>query len=287
MSRRRDPCGEGTPPISTWRLWVSREAESWHCCSVRPSPAFARLLPMSPAASRPAYPPSGHGAWTLNGKEIPYADTLSCDPWPRPSSTVIKPSKFDCYLVPLEDADHAARTSIPVERINGPVLMISGVDDQLWPSAIAQAGASQGDAQTVAESCSRDHHGRLPSWRSTQVRPRGCSNRRLHGSTVNCASPSTTCRRGNVSPRPSDGRPIASVRRALAPSRLPWRHASRRARIHPRLGAVRGSDSRLFLTSAAKTECRQDQSFECAVEITSWRTLVRLNSGGTHVASAP
>jgi dienelactone hydrolase len=81
----------------------------------------------------PAYPPSGHGAWTLNGKEIPYADTLSYDPWRR-SSAGIKPSKFDCYLVPLEDADYAASTSIPVERINGPVLMISGVDDQLWPS---------------------------------------------------------------------------------------------------------------------------------------------------------
>lgn len=80
-----------------------------------------------------AYPPSGHGAWTLNGKEVLHADSFSYDPWRR-SSAGIKAGKFDCYLVPLEDADYAAMASIPVERINGPVLMISGADDQLWPS---------------------------------------------------------------------------------------------------------------------------------------------------------
>ncbi|MDM0075207.1 acyl-CoA thioesterase/bile acid-CoA:amino acid N-acyltransferase family protein [Variovorax sp. J2P1-59] len=82
----------------------------------------------------PAYPPTGHGAWTLNGKEVPYADTLSYDA-SRRSSAGIEAGKFDCYLVPLEDADFADRAAIPVERINGPVLLISGADDQLWPSS--------------------------------------------------------------------------------------------------------------------------------------------------------
>lgn len=81
----------------------------------------------------PAYPPSGHGAWTLEGKEVPYADGLSFDP-SRTLPSRGDPSKFDYYLVPLQDAEYVAKTSIPVERINGPVLMISGIDDQLWPS---------------------------------------------------------------------------------------------------------------------------------------------------------
>ncbi len=39
------------------------------------------------------------------------------------------------FLTALEDAQSAARAMIPLERIAGPVLMISGADDALWPSA--------------------------------------------------------------------------------------------------------------------------------------------------------
>jgi hypothetical protein len=34
----------------------------------------------------------------------------------------------------LEDTAAVARATIPVERIHGPVLLISGRDDQVWPS---------------------------------------------------------------------------------------------------------------------------------------------------------
>jgi dienelactone hydrolase len=34
----------------------------------------------------------------------------------------------------LEDTAAVARAAIPVERINGPVLLISGREDQVWPS---------------------------------------------------------------------------------------------------------------------------------------------------------
>ncbi len=38
------------------------------------------------------------------------------------------------FLKMLEDAAAVERATIPVERINGPVLLISGQDDQMWPS---------------------------------------------------------------------------------------------------------------------------------------------------------
>jgi dienelactone hydrolase len=39
------------------------------------------------------------------------------------------------FLTALEDAQASARAMIPLERIAGPVLLISGADDALWPSA--------------------------------------------------------------------------------------------------------------------------------------------------------
>jgi dienelactone hydrolase len=39
------------------------------------------------------------------------------------------------YLAAIEDAQAVRRATIPVERIKGPVLMISGQDDQMWPSS--------------------------------------------------------------------------------------------------------------------------------------------------------
>jgi len=39
------------------------------------------------------------------------------------------------FLASLEDTVAVTRAAIPVERINGGVLLISGRDDQLWPSS--------------------------------------------------------------------------------------------------------------------------------------------------------
>jgi dienelactone hydrolase len=83
----------------------------------------------------PAYPESGHGAWTLGGQEIPYAKTLTYEQWDEALATgSARNDSFDWYLIPLKDAAYANKASIQVEKINGPVLMISGLDDKLWPS---------------------------------------------------------------------------------------------------------------------------------------------------------
>lgn len=83
----------------------------------------------------PAFPVSGNGAWTLNGQEVPFASTLSYEQWDKElAAGRAREGSFDWYLLPLQDPAYAARTSIPVERIQGPVLMISGMDDGVWPS---------------------------------------------------------------------------------------------------------------------------------------------------------
>jgi dienelactone hydrolase len=83
----------------------------------------------------PAYPESGHGAWTLCGEEIPYAKTLTYEQWDKAlAAGSARPGSFDWYLIPLKDAAYATQASIRVEKINGPVLTITGTDDKIWPS---------------------------------------------------------------------------------------------------------------------------------------------------------
>ena len=99
-----------------------------------------------------AYVPSGivHGgigrsgvrgaspAWTYRGEAIPYMQPrpewikLSPEPPPLPKGQPIPLTQR--FLRGLEDEEAAVRAEIPVERINGPVLLISGKDDAMWPS---------------------------------------------------------------------------------------------------------------------------------------------------------
>ena len=97
-----------------------------------------------------AYVPSGivHGgigrsgvrgaspAWTFRGEAIPYlqprAERLSPEPPPPPKGEPIPLTPR--FLRFLEDEEAAERAEIPVECINGPVLLISGKDDAMWPS---------------------------------------------------------------------------------------------------------------------------------------------------------
>ena len=56
-------------------------------------------------------------AWTYRGLPLPYVMTAT--------------SYFDLQYT---DPADIARATIPVEKINGPVLLISGESDALWPS---------------------------------------------------------------------------------------------------------------------------------------------------------
>jgi dienelactone hydrolase len=71
-------------------------------------------------------------SWTLAGKELPFV--------PQPEGAAMaffkRPIRIaDIYTPALEDKDRVEKARIPVENIKGAVLIISGTDDQLWPSA--------------------------------------------------------------------------------------------------------------------------------------------------------
>lgn len=71
----------------------------------------------------PAYPPTGHSAWTFEGRE-----------WPC--------SNAETYAACLARPDGEREGEIPVENIRGPVLLITGEADGLWP-ATALASVAQ------------------------------------------------------------------------------------------------------------------------------------------------
>ncbi len=68
-------------------------------------------------------------SWTYKNKEVPYV--------PAPLKTIVPAIKGDLYkahAMMLEDEDAVKKAEIRVENINGPILIISGKDDDQWPA---------------------------------------------------------------------------------------------------------------------------------------------------------
>ncbi len=70
-------------------------------------------------------------AWTLNGAQVPCIQTTTngLEVWQKPP-VALTPWFLEC----LKNRESAQSAAIAVEKINGPVLMLSGTDDQMWPS---------------------------------------------------------------------------------------------------------------------------------------------------------
>jgi uncharacterized protein len=70
-------------------------------------------------------------SWTLNGKPVPFVPF-------RMDNDCIERYGFylGLYLGSLQDQHAVERAVIPVERINGPILLASGTDDAIWPSSM-------------------------------------------------------------------------------------------------------------------------------------------------------
>jgi dienelactone hydrolase len=75
--------------------------------------------------------------WTALGKPIPHMPPA---PEIRRAMSALRNDipvrRTPIFLRRLEDTIAAAQAAIPVERINGPALLISGDDDQVWPSSL-------------------------------------------------------------------------------------------------------------------------------------------------------
>ena len=73
-------------------------------------------------------------SWSLNGSPLPFV-TPQDDPTYQPVSGA--PFRATTrYLQGLKDEALVDAARIPVEKIGGPILLVSGTDDQLWPSYV-------------------------------------------------------------------------------------------------------------------------------------------------------
>jgi pimeloyl-ACP methyl ester carboxylesterase len=75
-------------------------------------------------------------SWTYSGTPIPFIARAV-----PPAEVAEKPSQEPVWLAPshllrLADPEAVRRAAIPVENIKGPVLLLSGEDDKIWPSSV-------------------------------------------------------------------------------------------------------------------------------------------------------
>jgi dienelactone hydrolase len=109
--------GATFPDINAVVAWVPSAVVFW---------ALGRA---EPGDTRP------RASWTHRGKPLPY---LQEDNAGDTSLTAdrSRPIAFsDLYRSQLRNARAVERATIPVERTRGPILMVSGTDDQMWPSS--------------------------------------------------------------------------------------------------------------------------------------------------------
>ena len=75
-------------------------------------------------------------AWTFRDKPLPYLQEINTSGDPPPVSEPGRPVAYTpFYRSQLRDARAVERATIPVEKIRGPVQLVSGGDDQMWPSS--------------------------------------------------------------------------------------------------------------------------------------------------------
>jgi dienelactone hydrolase len=78
--------------------------------------------------------PNAFPSWTYGGQPIAYVDRIRNDAVAPNADGIL--NLTPAFLHALENEERATAGAIEVEKINGPILMVSGRDDALWPSAV-------------------------------------------------------------------------------------------------------------------------------------------------------
>jgi dienelactone hydrolase len=95
-------------------------------------PSGVMFWPIGDAEPGDTRPPA---SWTWRGEPLPYLqENNACVDAGEPPDTGEPIAYAPIYLRHLEDSAAVERATIPVEKIRGPVLLVSGNDDQMWPS---------------------------------------------------------------------------------------------------------------------------------------------------------
>lgn len=79
-------------------------------------------------------------AWTYQGRPLPFMGIQDWTPgMQKQAGKILQTTPLSLtpfFQMQIENRAAIEKASIPVEKINGPILLISGDDDQLWPSTI-------------------------------------------------------------------------------------------------------------------------------------------------------
>ena len=96
-------------------------------------PSGVMFWPIGLAEQGDTRPPA---SWTWRGKPLPYLQENNGSVEPLPPQQPGQPTAYTpIYLRHLRDERAVERATIPVENIRGPILLVSGTDDQMWPSS--------------------------------------------------------------------------------------------------------------------------------------------------------
>jgi pimeloyl-ACP methyl ester carboxylesterase len=98
------------------------------------------VIATSPSHVRWGATAANKPAWLLNGKPLPFVDPVAVPDF-QPSSISHDGQEYasysDWYIYQLKHSPNVDDALIPVEDVDCPMLLFSGLDDRLWPSAIA------------------------------------------------------------------------------------------------------------------------------------------------------
>jgi dienelactone hydrolase len=110
--------GSNFPEINAVVAWVPSGVVFW------------ALGHAEPGDTRP------RAAWTFRGKALPYLQEFNSNLGAAPAAERGRPVAYTpFYLSHLRDKQAVERAVIPVENTKGPVLLVSGSDDRMWPSS--------------------------------------------------------------------------------------------------------------------------------------------------------
>jgi dienelactone hydrolase len=122
----------GQPAVNRERIGIfglSKGAELALLTASR-NPAVGAVIAIAPSSvsfQSIAEVRANTSSWTAGGKDVPFAPYVPNEKYLQ-SRTLV-----DLYAASLTAAP--AEAEIPVEKIRGPILLIAGKDDALWPSA--------------------------------------------------------------------------------------------------------------------------------------------------------
>lgn len=79
---------------------------------------------------------ASQSSWTHEGKPLPFVPARVTPAFLSQFSSSAPIRLIELYRTSLENREAVARALIPVEKINGAVLLLSGKDDQMWPASV-------------------------------------------------------------------------------------------------------------------------------------------------------